>query len=108
VRYLAAHVVEAGQSKLDRIERYEELWEAILVGSENIAYRLAYNSLVTARAQGGLTPEMYEREFEDPRAITALAEAIGAGESERAYERARELLNRTVTLVSDDAGGADA
>jgi DNA-binding FadR family transcriptional regulator len=108
VRYLAAHVVESGQSKLDRIERYEELWEAILVGSENIAYRLAYNSLVTARAQGGLTPEMYEREFEDPSAITVLAEAIGAGESERAYQRARELLNRTVMLVSDDAGAVDA
>jgi GntR family transcriptional repressor for pyruvate dehydrogenase complex len=100
IRYLAAHVVEEGETELERIERYEELWRAVLLASENIAYRLAYNSLVTARAQGGLTPAMYEREFEEPRAIVVLAEAIAAADDVGAYELARELLNRTVEQVS--------
>ena len=100
IRYLAAHVVEPGLSDVERIERYEGLWEAVLIASENVAYRLAYNSLVTARAQGGLTPAMYEREFEDPAAITALADAIGVGDHASAYERARVLLNLTVEQVS--------
>ena len=100
IRYLAAHVVEEGESELERIKRYEELWRAVLVASENVAYRLAYNSLVTAREQGGLTPAMYEREFEEPRAIIVLADAIAAGDDGGAYELARELLNRTVAYVS--------
>jgi GntR family transcriptional repressor for pyruvate dehydrogenase complex len=101
IRYLAAHVVEEGETEIERIERYEELWRAVLVASENIAYRLAYNSLVTARAQGGLTPAMYEREFEEQSAIIALADAIAAADDIGAYELARELLNRTVAQVGE-------
>ncbi|MHB8694754.1 MAG: FadR/GntR family transcriptional regulator [Solirubrobacteraceae bacterium] len=100
IRYLAARVIEPGQGELERIEHYEELWAVILDASENIAYRLAYNSLVTARAQGGLVPAVYHREFEEPSAILELADAIAAADPERAYALAHELLNRTVHEVS--------
>jgi GntR family transcriptional repressor for pyruvate dehydrogenase complex len=100
IRYLAARVVEDGQPELQRIERYEALWEEVLEASENIAYRLAYNSLVAARAPGGLDPSVYRREFDEPQAIIALADAIASAEPERAYELAGELLNRTVEEVS--------
>ena len=37
-------------------ERYEELWRALVVAADNVAYLLAYNSLIAGRPcrRGGL------------------------------------------------------
>lgn len=84
----------------ERLGRYEELWAAIVDGSQNIAYRLAFNSLVFARHGHGVPPEVYRPEVDDPGAAEALATAIDAGDGDRAADLARALLERTLNEVS--------
>jgi DNA-binding FadR family transcriptional regulator len=86
----------AGGSYEDRLERYERLWERIVEGSGNVAYRLAFNSLVAARHGRGVDPRLYGAEVDDPAAARALAEAIAAGDEDQARRAARELLERVV------------
>jgi len=81
----------------DRLVAYEALWSAIVEGSGNLAYRLAYNALVAARHEGGgIDPRVYAAEIDDPGASAALAMAITARDGERAARAAQELLARTV------------
>ncbi|MBX5441827.1 MAG: FadR family transcriptional regulator [Solirubrobacteraceae bacterium] len=79
-----------------RFEAYEALWSAIVRGSGNVAYRLAFNSLVGARHGGGIDPELFAAEVDDRDAAIALAAVIVAGDADLAYARARGLLQRTV------------
>jgi len=79
-----------------RFDSYEALWAAIVRGSGNVAYRLAFNSLVGARHGGGIDPQLYAAEVDDRDAAIALAEAIAAGDGDLAHARARDLLQRTV------------
>lgn len=79
-----------------RFDAYEALWAAIVRGSGNVAYRLAFNSLVGARHGGGIDPQLYAAEVDDRDAAIALAEAIAAGDGDLAHARARDLLQRTV------------
>jgi GntR family transcriptional regulator, transcriptional repressor for pyruvate dehydrogenase complex len=81
----------------DDLEAYERFWERIVEGSGNIAYRLAFNSLVAARHGRGIDPEVYRAEVEDQDAVRALAGAIEAGDEDGARHRARELLERAVS-----------
>jgi DNA-binding FadR family transcriptional regulator len=80
----------------DRFEAYEALWARIVEGSGNLAYRLAFNSLVGARHGGGIDPRVYATEVDDPGAALPLAQAIAAGDEERTSALARALLERTV------------
>src|SRR5436305_7969712 len=43
----------------DDLEAYERFWERVVEGSGNIAYRLAFNSLVAARHGRGVDPAIY-------------------------------------------------
>jgi GntR family transcriptional repressor for pyruvate dehydrogenase complex len=83
----------------DRFEAYERLWEAIVHGSGNLAYRLASNSLTGARHAGGIDPQTFAGEVDDPAAGRALATAIVDGDAARAETLARELLGRTVSAA---------
>jgi GntR family transcriptional repressor for pyruvate dehydrogenase complex len=83
-----------------RFEAYEALWARIVEGSANVAYRLAFNSLVGARHGGGIDPRTYAAEVDDAEAAVPLAEAIAAGDGERAGTLARALLERTVATAS--------
>src|SRR3954470_2689876 len=80
----------------DDLEAYERFWERIVAGSGNVAYRLAFNSLVAARHGRGIDPEVYRAEVEDQDAARALARAIAAGDEDKARRIARELLERAV------------
>ena len=80
--------VAAGAST---VEGYEALWQAIVDGSHNIAYRLALNTL-SAGVQA--FPSVQERLAPGPATeVLALARAIAGGDAERAERLARALLD---------------
>ena len=69
---------------------YAALWRAIVAGADNIAYRLALNSLIQAlSARPGLETALLPRDEADLR---ALGEAIGAGDADAAANAATRLL----------------
>jgi GntR family transcriptional repressor for pyruvate dehydrogenase complex len=75
-------------------DAYERLWGLIVLGADNLAYRLALNSLLAASApfdlRGLSLPEARDRV-----AIAELVDAIAAGEPDTAEAAARDLLERT-------------
>jgi GntR family transcriptional repressor for pyruvate dehydrogenase complex len=73
---------------------YEAFWDLIVEGSDNLAYRLALNTLVSQKAVP-LDACCVAAELRDPGAVRALAAAIAAGDEERAHAVARELLERS-------------
>ncbi|WP_205699027.1 FadR/GntR family transcriptional regulator [Conexibacter sp. SYSU D00693] len=94
---LRAHV-EAGRAaaELDEAERhYAALWQELVEGSRNVAYRLALNSLVRALDQSReLTLELSALEVRDHAAQHALVDAVEAGDGDRAAALAADLLGR--------------
>jgi GntR family transcriptional regulator, transcriptional repressor for pyruvate dehydrogenase complex len=78
-------------------DAYAVLWRAIVVGSGNIAYRLALNSLLTAL-------ETYEPVAQalrptDAEGLRELGESIAAGDVDAADGAARRLLERDVAAA---------
>jgi GntR family transcriptional regulator, transcriptional repressor for pyruvate dehydrogenase complex len=84
----AAHDLDA------RNTIYEAFWDLIIDGADNLAYRLALNTLVSQHAVR-LDGSRVAAELTDPGAIRALAAAIAAAQADEAHERARELLERS-------------
>ena len=90
----AADLVGAGEpERLDLA--FAVLWQAIVAGSGNIAYRLALNSLMQAMGAYGDLAERIRPT--DAEGIRRLGEAIAAGDEEGATEAARTLLERDIT-----------
>ena len=79
-----------------RNAHYEVLWDAIVDGSENIAYRLALTTLVAGQRLASVAPEAVAAELRDPDAIRALARAVAEGDGDLAHARARDLLERSI------------
>lgn len=75
---------------------YIRFWEAIADGADNLAYRLALNTLVAAQRTGAIDPTRYEPEYEDTEAQGALAAAIARGDAARAHDLAEALLRRAL------------
>jgi DNA-binding FadR family transcriptional regulator len=85
----------AAEDDLDvRNTIYEAFWDLVVEAADNLAYRLALNTLVTQQAVR-LDAARVGDELRDPGAIRALAAAIAAGDEERAHAVARELLERS-------------
>ncbi|HEU4656372.1 MAG TPA: GntR family transcriptional regulator [Capillimicrobium sp.] len=80
----------------DRFEAYEALWARIVDGSENLAYRLAFNSLVGVRHARDVDLRVYAAEVDDPVAGRHLANAVADGDVDRARRTAHDLLRRTL------------
>jgi DNA-binding FadR family transcriptional regulator len=74
---------------------YERLWDAIVDGAGNVAYRLALNTLVAGQHVLVLDAERVGAELGDPDAIRALAHAIAERRPEAARALAAELLERS-------------
>ncbi len=92
--FAAADLVGAGDPEgLDLA--FGVLWQAIVAGSGNIAYRLALNSLMQAMAAYGDLAERIRPT--DPEGIRALGEAIASGDEEAATYTARALLERDIS-----------
>jgi DNA-binding FadR family transcriptional regulator len=85
----------AAEDDLDaRNTIYEAFWDLIIDGADNLAYRLALNTLVSQHAVR-LDGARVKAELNDPKAIRALAAGIAEGQADEAHERARELLERS-------------
>lgn len=87
-----AAVVEVDDAAVDL--RFALLWQAIVAGSGNVAYRLALNSLVAAMAAYGEVVDQVR-----PRnraALRALGEAMASGDPDAAALAASQLLQDDV------------
>jgi GntR family transcriptional repressor for pyruvate dehydrogenase complex len=86
----------AAETDLDvRNTIYDALWDLIVEGSDNLAYRLALNTLVSGQKALSLDANLVEAELSDADAIRALTATIAAGDADGAHTRARELLERS-------------
>ena len=86
----------AAETDLDvRNSIYEAFWDLIIDGADNLAYRLALNTLVSGQQALDLDARLIAAELSDAVAIRALARAIAAGDADDAHARARELLERS-------------
>lgn len=74
---------------------YEDLWQHVIDGAGNVAYRLAYNTLLAGQAQLG--PEIlavYAPELQETETLRALAEAIEARDGAGAATLTQGLLGQ--------------
>jgi GntR family transcriptional repressor for pyruvate dehydrogenase complex len=85
----------AAETDLDvRNSIYEALWDLVIDAADNLAYRLALNTLVSQPAVS-LDAAAVAAEIRDDDAVRGLAAAIAAGDHEGAFAVARELLERS-------------
>lgn len=91
-----AAALAAAEDPAARTAIYDVLWDRIIDGSGNLAYRLALNTLVAGQRVLSFDATTVGAEIADAPAVTALAEAIAAGGEERAHAAARELLIRSI------------
>jgi GntR family transcriptional repressor for pyruvate dehydrogenase complex len=89
-----AEMLAAESDREARNAIYEAFWDLIIDGADNLAYRLALNTLVSGR-QVSVDAQRVAAELNDPDAIRALAASIAAGEDDHAHAQARELLERS-------------
>ncbi len=86
--------------------RYAQLWDHIVDGADNVAYRLAYNSLLASLDPlSDLAVELFSGEARDHEAHAELIEAIAAGDPDAAAGAAHGLLARAGRVVLEHAGG---
>ena len=79
-----------------RNAHYEVLWDLIVDGADNIAYRLALTTLVARQTIASVKAEAVERELEDDEGVRELAGAIAGGDADTAHACARDLLERSI------------
>jgi GntR family transcriptional repressor for pyruvate dehydrogenase complex len=79
-----------------RNAHYEVLWDLIVDGADNIAYRLALTTLVARQRIASVKADAVASELVDTETIRALAGAIADGEADAAHAVARELLERSI------------
>jgi GntR family transcriptional regulator, transcriptional repressor for pyruvate dehydrogenase complex len=85
----------AAETDLDaRNTLYEAFWDLIIDAADNLAYRLALNTLQAGR-QMTVDASRIAAELRDPDAIRALAGAIASGDQAAAKALAEELLERS-------------
>jgi len=80
--------------------RYEELWRVLVRACDNVAYELAYNSLLAAT--DAALPASRAVFADEVRAVDAhreLVEAIAMADGELAAMRADALLSRSLTTA---------
>lgn len=91
-RHVAAQLRAVAAGDAD-FEAYEDLWQHVIDGAQNVAYRLAYNTLLAGQAQLG--PEIlaiYAPELSRTDALVALADALEAGDGDAAHQITCGLL----------------
>lgn len=83
-------------------DAYEDLWQHVIDGAQNIAYRLAYNTLLAGQAQLG--PDVlavYVPELAETAALHALADAFETQDADAAGAITHDLLTATADRVHD-------
>lgn len=95
VRERAAALV--AEPDLDvRTAHYDLLWDLVVDGADNIAYRLALTTLVAGQRVLDLDAALVGAELRDGAAISRLADRIAAGDGAGAAATARDLLERSI------------
>ena len=79
-----------------RNAHYEVLWDLIVDGADNIAYRLALTTLVAQQRVASVAPDAVASELTDLAAIRAVVDAVAGGDPQSAERAARELLERSI------------
>ena len=75
---------------------YELFWDLVIEGADNIAYRLALNTLLAGQRVLAFEAPLLAAELRDGDAVRSLARAVAAGDADLAHAVARELLDRTI------------
>jgi GntR family transcriptional repressor for pyruvate dehydrogenase complex len=89
---IAALLAEATSAE-QLLELDERFWQRALDGAGNLAYQLAFNSLIRAvHAQRELSVPLLEEELRHSGHRAPIAEAIAAGDSQAAERAARAAL----------------
>jgi DNA-binding FadR family transcriptional regulator len=79
-----------------RNAHYEVLWDELVDGADNIAYRLALTTLVERQRIASVKPEAVARGLADTAAVRALAAGGAHGDEDTAGARARDQLERSI------------
>ncbi len=83
------------------LDAYRELWDVLVDASQNIAYRLAYNSLLAGEAgMPQLTLGLLRDELRDATAADALIACVLDGDDAAAGQAAASLTGRTLTALT--------
>lgn len=96
--------VSRAAASYDGFEGDLAFWTAVVDGSDNLAYRLGLNTLVTAFLGLGIDVVAdlgLEAELADPTSHQELAAAIASRDPERARTLAHDLLSRIVDSTTD-------
>ena len=91
-----AAMLAAEEDLVARNVIYERFWDLTIEGADNVAYRLALNTLVAGQRVLAVDASLVAHELRDEAAIRALAAAIAAGDADAAQARAAELLERSI------------
>lgn len=96
----AAH----GADEEELADRYQQFWRLILLAGDNLAYQLAYNSLVKALSTFvELARRLGEAEVGDLAVHRRLERAIGTGDVDGAAAAAEELTSRMLRAAESEA-----
>jgi GntR family transcriptional regulator, transcriptional repressor for pyruvate dehydrogenase complex len=79
-----------------RNAHYEVLWDLIVDGADNIAYRLALTTLVARQHVASIDADAVAAELTDTETIRTLAAAIADQDGDAAHAVARDLLERSI------------
>ena len=90
-----AEALAAAAAPEARNVEYERFWDAVVDAADNVAYRLALNTLVAGQHVLVLDAARVGAELADADAIRALARAIADGRDDDARAIAAELLERS-------------
>lgn len=79
-----------------------QFWERAVEGADNLAYRLAFNSLIKGLyAMGRLAEDWAASELRDNGYRTAIARAILSGDAASAEAETREAMRRAVSVFAN-------
>src|SRR3954452_12776254 len=94
-----AAALAAADDPVARTAIYDVLWDRVIDGAGNLAYRLALNTLVAGQRMLSLDASVVGAEIADGEAVRALARAIATRDADSSYARARDLLDRSIGEV---------
>jgi GntR family transcriptional repressor for pyruvate dehydrogenase complex len=91
-----AEALAVADGPVARTAIYDVLWDRIIEGSGNLAYRLALNTLVAGQRVLSFDASVVGAEVADHAAVRALSRAIATADPDRAHACARALLDRSI------------
>lgn len=93
---MRAAELAAMQDPVARTAVYDVLWDRVIDGSGNLAYRLALNTLVAGQRVLSFDAGTVGAEVMDAPAVARLTEAIAVGDEDEAHAAAWGLLVRSI------------